>query len=387
MTSRRLIKPALTVGLGVVLYLIATSAGAGWLYVIAAAIAGVVAVSATIPPWNVRHVETSRKAPVIATAGEPFECALEVKNTGHLTRHLLELEDRLAGDTGRAVLARLEAGEAETVRYTIENPRRGVYSGGEVIVETGAPFGLFYRRRRSRVASDLVVYPRTFDVAGLPPSASLDAERADKSETPTLHRGAGGEFWGIREYRPGDPARLVAWKRSARTLATGRLAVLELAQETRPPLKVVMNLDPRAPRDAREMVVSAGASLLLFGLREGREVRADAGPQKHPFPEQPTPEAVLAWCAHLQPGRPPDPEGASVEIRPSIKKKPGNRKTPNAPPGASEAQVVVLVSCHGFAGPGMWMSPEEESEFVKAAERGGRRALRLGAGVEEPWRI
>lgn len=287
------------------------------------------------------------------------------------------------------MIARLKPGAPEVASYTVENPRRGVYSGGEVEVETGAPFGLFYRRRRMRAASDVVVYPRTFDVAGLPPSASLDAERADRSEAQRMHRGHGGEFWGIREYRPGDPARLVAWKRSARTLAAGKLAVLELAQETHPPLKVVMNLDARAPREAREMVVSAGASLLLFGLKEGREVRVDAGSQKYPFPEQTTPDAVLAWCAHLQPGRPPDPAGASVEIRPSIKRVYANRARPRTDtrPGASEAQVVVLVSCREFAGPGIWMSPEEESEFMQSTAAGGRRVLRLGAEVEEPWRI
>ena len=385
---KRARKPVLAVGLGVVLYLIATNAGAGWLYVISAAIGGMVLVSAAVPWWNVRNVEASRKAPVVGTAGEPFACTLEVQNMNLLARHLLELEDRFAGDRGRAVLARVAPEQPETVRYTIENPRRGVYSGGDVVVESGAPFGLFYRRRQTRVASEMVVYLRTFDVAGLPPSASLDAERADRSEAPTLHRGHGGEFWGIREYRPGDPARLVAWKKSARSLASGKLAVLELAQETHPPFMVVMNLDPRAPEEAREMVVSASASLLLFALREGREVRADAGPQRAPFPEVPTPDGILAWCAGLQPCRPPDPEGASVETRPSVKKTDRNRKPkPSALPGASEAQAVVLVSCHEFAGPGAWMSPQEETEFLDGTRAGGRRAVRLGATVEEPWRI
>jgi uncharacterized protein (DUF58 family) len=32
----------------------------------------------------------------------------------------------------------------------------------------------------------------------------------DQIETPTLHRGHGGEFWGSWEYRPDDPARLIA---------------------------------------------------------------------------------------------------------------------------------------------------------------------------------
>jgi uncharacterized protein (DUF58 family) len=198
----------------------------------------------------------------------------------------------------------------------------------------------------------------------------------------------------VREYRSGDPARLIAWKRSARGLQTGRLAIVELAQETHPPLVLALNLDPRAPQEAREMVVSAGASLLLYGLREGRKVRAKAGPQRSPFPEEVTPDSILTWCAELQSSRPPDPEGASVEIRPSIEIRPSSRRTdtsrrprPSALPGASEAQAVVLVSCHEFAGPGNWMSPEEEQEFISRTEANGRRVARLGAEVEEPWRI
>ena len=386
---KKLRKPIFAVVLCVVLYLIATNAGAGWLYVVSAAIAAVIVVSALAPWWNVRGIEASRKAPVVATAGQPLECSLHLKNTGRLARHLLEVNDDFAGDRGRAMVVRLRRGGTEVVRYGIENPVRGIYSGGEITVESGAPFGLFFARRKTRVASSVVVYPRTWSVAGLPPSASLDAERKDQSEAPTLRRGLGGEFWGIREYRTGDPARLIAWKKSARGLAAGKLAVLELAEETHPPLVVAMNLDPRAPKEAREAVVSAGASLLLYGLREGREVRADAGAQRLPFPEDPDPDKVLTWCAGLGASRPPDPEGASVEVRPSIKKAAGGKPRPSEPPDVSEAQAVVLVSCHELAGdkPGPWMTPEEEDEFVKMTEAGGRGVTRLGADVEEPWRI
>src|SRR5215216_4261369 len=95
--SRRIAKAAFVVGLGAILYLIATNSGAGWLYVVAAGIGAVLAVSAPLPWWNVRGVEATRRAPVVATAGEPFECSLEVRNTGRLARHLLEVEDRFAG--------------------------------------------------------------------------------------------------------------------------------------------------------------------------------------------------------------------------------------------------------------------------------------------------
>lgn len=386
---KKLRKPIFATVLGIVLYLIATNAGAGWLYVVSATIAAVIAVSALVPWWNVRSLEASRKAPVVATAGEPFECSLHLKNTGRLARHLLEIEDDFAGSGGRALVVRLARGASEVVRYGIEAPSRGIYSGGEVTIESGAPFGLFFARRKRRVAWSIVVYPRTWAVAGLPPSASLEAERKDQSEAPTLRRGPGGEFWGIREYRTGDPARLIAWKKSARGLAAGKLAVLELAEETHPPLVVAMNLDARAPKEAREAVVSAAASLLLYGLGEGRQVRADAGAQRAPFPEDPDPDKVLTWCAGLGASRPPDPEGASVEVRPSVKKAAGGKQRPSDPPGVSEAQAVVLVSCHELAGgeKGPWMTPDEEDEFVRTTEAGGRRVTRLGGYVEEPWRI
>jgi uncharacterized protein (DUF58 family) len=369
-------KPVFVVALGFVLYLIASNVGAGWLYVVVAALLGMVLVSIPLPWLAVRRIEVRRQAPVVATAGEPFECALQLENTGRLPRFMVEVLDRFAGDQGRAVAVRVRRAGPETIRYTVENPRRGIYAGGEVLVESRAPFGLFYGRRRMRAASETVVYPRTFDVAGLPAAADRDAEPGDGSESSTLHRGHGGEFWGVREYRPGDPARLVAWKRSARGLPSGRLAVIELARETHPPFMLALDLDATAPPETREMIVSAGASLLLYALGEGREVDADAGPDNPPFPDDSIPDTVLTWCAALRPSRPPDTAGASVEVRPSTSKH-----------EAPKTRAVVLVSCQEFAGSGPWMSPEQEREFMENMEANGRQAGRLGREVEEPWRI
>src|SRR5215207_4130018 len=147
MRLRGLAKPVIIIFLGFVLYAIASNVGAGWLYVIVAALAGIVLISLPLPWLGVRHVGITRRAPVVATAGEPFECSLELENRGRLPRYMLEVEDRFAGDRGRAVVVRVRRGETETVEYTVENPRRGIYAGGDVIVESRAPFGLFYGRR------------------------------------------------------------------------------------------------------------------------------------------------------------------------------------------------------------------------------------------------
>ena len=222
------------------------------------------------------------------------------------------------------------------------------------------------------MASETVVYPRTFDVAGLPPSAIMDAERGDRSEASTLHRGHGGEFWGVREYRPGDPARLVAWKRSARGLPSGKLAVVELAQETHPPFVLALNLDARAPREAREMVVSAGCLAAPVRPRRGQGGQGRRRPENQPFPEEATRDSVLTWCAGLRDsiaaGRGGNERGdTAVHQEPDTTGKPHPSR-----PGASEARAVVLVSCHAFAGRGPWMSPEEEREFMEKVEASGR---------------
>lgn len=368
------VKPALLVCLGLVLYVIATTSGAGWLYVVASGIVGVVLVSALGPLWNARGVEVERRAPAVGTAGEPLACEMRVRNAGRFARHLLEIRDEFAGGAGAGVVARVGRGATEVFKYEIEGTGRGVYDGGEVVVESSAPFGLFRGRRRRWVSSPATIYPRTFEVANLPSPAAEDDGGTEREEASEMHRGLGGEFWGVREYRPGDPARLIAWCQSARSLASGRLSVVELAQETAPPLSLCVDLDPRAPAAAREMAVSATASIALRALAEGRAVLADAGPQRTTFPEAPDPDAVLAWCAGLEPAGPPEAGGVSIAVVPSLKRD-----------RATDAAFVVLVSCHGFAGAGPWMTPEEERAFVAEVEASGRRAVVLGPDVREPW--
>ncbi len=364
--------------LGVILYSIATTSGAGWLYVISASIVGVILISALVPLYNMRGIEMIRHAPVVGTAGDPLSCKLEVRNTGRLSRYLLEVGDNFAGDTGGGVVERVRRSTPESFDYTLENPRRGIYSGSEVVIQSAAPFGLFRGKRRMRVASNTTIYPRTFDVAGLPRPTSPDAAGAERDEASEMHRGLGGEFWGVREYRPGDPARLIAWRQSARSLASGRLSVVELAREMDPPLKLALNLDARAPAEVREMIVSAAASLMLRALKENREVAADAGPQYHDFPETPAPapDAILNWCAGLIASRPPVMEEANIEILPAM----NYERLPRA-------ETVVLVSCHEFAGEGAWMTPDEERALVDSIESSGQRVTMLGPDVREPWRI
>jgi uncharacterized protein (DUF58 family) len=197
---RRLLKPGLLCVLGGVLYLIATNTGAGWLYVVSAGIGAVLLLSALAPLWSVSGIEVSRKAPARGVAGEPLPCSLTVHNRGRLPRYLLELRDSFGGESAGGVAVRVAGGEAAEVRYVLESPRRGVYRAGEVTVESAAPFGLLYGRRRVPTASETTVYPRTFEVAPLQEPGGGAGEGPDPA---SRQRGSGGELWGVRDYRPG----------------------------------------------------------------------------------------------------------------------------------------------------------------------------------------
>jgi uncharacterized protein (DUF58 family) len=94
-------------------------------------------------------------------------------------------------------------------------PRRGLHAVPAINVETRFPLGLFRAWSVWRPAAQVLVYPRPETPAmGLPPA------HAERGEATAQRRADGGEVEGVRAYRRGDPMKLVAWKKAARSLET-----------------------------------------------------------------------------------------------------------------------------------------------------------------------
>ena len=119
---------------------------------------------------------------------------------------------------------------APGARLTVEGPitfeRRGRYLLGEMTVESDAPFGLFRRRRScgGRGAGTLVVYPAPHAVASKGSSLAVA-----EALVQTIAARSGEEVLGSRPYVPGDPARDIHWRGSARV---GRLLTKAYATST-----------------------------------------------------------------------------------------------------------------------------------------------------------
>lgn len=101
-----------------------------------------------------------------------------------------------AGDGGEAVL-------------TLPDATRGWFRPGRVRVSTDYPLGLFQLWSWLHPDVELLVYPALESPA--PPLPAGSGQHGEQAR-----RGASEERAGLRDYRPGDAAQLIAWKASAR---------------------------------------------------------------------------------------------------------------------------------------------------------------------------
>ena len=269
MTGRSPTRRGLTLLLGSLALLVAAvTAQAGWLFVIAAGPLGVLAASLLLP-HRLTGLEIARQLGPRATVGDEIAVHLLVRNGSRGPVRLVLATDRLSALEPAAVLCEhLRRGGVARIPLKTTVRRRGVYGGGRVQLECGWPFGLVRSRRSVEVPGPLVVLPRVARLRSspLPPSRSPVATGEARSLS-----AAGTEFAGVREYRPGDPARAIHWRSTARR---AELVVRELHAESSGHLVCVLGArdvgDP--PDSCFEALVSAAGSLMVHALGRGHGV-------------------------------------------------------------------------------------------------------------------
>jgi uncharacterized protein (DUF58 family) len=89
---------------------------------------------------------------------------------------------------------------------TVPTERRGWMALPRMQVSSTLPFGLFRAWSWITPAGHMLVYPRIL----------RDARPRERHDDPNDRIAGGDEFANLRNYRPGDPIRHVAWKASAR---------------------------------------------------------------------------------------------------------------------------------------------------------------------------
>ena len=206
---------------------------------------------------------------------------VELKLTAKRRMSTFILEERLPERLGKPVkvpITTLPSGASVSHHYGLRAQRRGVYEVGPLVAVAGDPLGLAQRETVIAEPFELLVHPRVELVSDRP----LTRQFEDPPIRPPVSKPwpSGLEFYGMREYAPGDDLRRIVWRASART---GRIMVREAEQGITDKITVILDTDRthhsqdgEGLSESFEMGVRAAASLGVRHLREGYEIKCEA---------------------------------------------------------------------------------------------------------------
>lgn len=250
----------------IILSIAALNTGNNALYIAVALMLGCLLLSGLASKGGLRKLEVEIASIDEAWAGHPAAGTLRVRNRSRIwnVRDIVFVSPDLAKPVFLAILPR-RAQIAVPASFLFE--RRGIVELKTIDSYTRYPFGFFLKKRRIRVQSEVVVYPRL-----LAEESQRDRFRGITGDQTTEHRpGQGTEIHSFREYTRGDSMRQIHWKKSA---SLGRWIVRQTEAESARSVHVVV--DPYRPRgvtvDAFEEMISEAATFIHDASADGFDV-------------------------------------------------------------------------------------------------------------------
>jgi uncharacterized protein (DUF58 family) len=261
----------------VLLGLVAANPGLNLLLLLFGFGVGAMIFNAMLARWQVNLAEVRRILPDVAAVGRPTTIRYRVANRSRWTalRGLWIVDGYSQCSAGLPLLVTwmpyVPPGGAATAEVRIIPQRRGLCRIDAMRLASKFPFGLFKRLRSIEMPDRVLVWPALWQ-----PRTNWLGRSRRSSEPRNLHNGrvhrGNDEFFGIREYRPGDNVRWIHWRRSA---SLDRVVVREMVDAD--PGRVTLALEtagaagPAAP-EILDALVSAAASLACDALDHGWHV-------------------------------------------------------------------------------------------------------------------
>jgi len=289
---------ALSLGVGFA----ALNTGNNLLYLVFSFLLAFLVLSGVLSEAALRRVEVRRRLPREVFAEAPVPVALEVTNgQRRVPSYAIVVED-LAGEDpfearalGRVFVLRLDAGARQQRAYLLRAPARGPLRFAGFRVSTRFPFGLFAKSLLLEAPAQTLVYPAIDPVRAAP----LESSTRQVGETRSRAQGRGTEAAGLRAFAPGDSARSIHWRASARR---GALLVRDREREEKPELEVMLRTRGRAPGDAFESAVRRVASELVAHLDAGYRVGLSSDEERFAPDEGHAHRArMLSYLARVEP--------------------------------------------------------------------------------------
>jgi uncharacterized protein (DUF58 family) len=299
--------------------LAAINAGLNLLFLVWGMMLFLVLASGVLSELCLRGLEVQRSAPPAIHAGAPYLMGIALSTRKRrLPSFSVEVEDLVGGRPieKRCYFLKLPAGRTQETAYRHLLAQRGRYRLSGLRLSTKFPFGLIQKSRDVADPVELVIYPALVKV----PERLLRGFPAVHGQGRRKSRTRSGDFFGLRDFRPGDDPRDIHWRTTARR---GVPFVRESEDDEGLEATILFdNAGDDAPSVSFERAVSLAASVALallqrgyrvgFGVR-GAEVTPDGGPAQA--------TRILRLLAFIQPAaadtpmRDPGATGARIRIR------------------------------------------------------------------------
>jgi uncharacterized protein (DUF58 family) len=261
----------------VLLGLVAANPGLNLLLLLCGLGAGAMLFNALLARWQVNLAQVKRILPEVAAAGRPSVIRYQVSNRSRwmALRSLWIVDDHARGRQCLPVrvtwIPHVPAGGTSRAEVRVVPLHRGLCRVESIRLASRFPFGLYKRLRTICLPDTLLVWPALWQPRINWLSHAPRASTTNPSRNGQWQPGA-DEFFGMREYRPGDNVRWIHWRRSA---SLDRVLVREMVQSN--PGRVTLALETAggagpADPDLLDTLVSAAASLACDALERGWHV-------------------------------------------------------------------------------------------------------------------
>jgi len=268
------------------------------LFIMACVIGGLLPVSYLVSLLSLSQLEcaVATSARGVMHEQQVATIAVRIRNRGRLLRCFCDLTFRppegLTLEEAKAPVSSILGGETLEVSLDVIADRRGVYRLQDLELGTTDLLGLFeFSRPTPGVSVDLVVYPQIVPLSLF--RAARSAAAGDVEVITSNRAGSSIEFFGVREFLPGDELRRIHWRTTART---GKLAVVEYEEVIARGMTLILDLERGTEQgpvgnSTLDCAARAAASLANLACSQGVGVELVARGSED-------------WSVEIQPGDP-----------------------------------------------------------------------------------
>jgi len=242
------------------------------LMILACMLLGPLLYNAWVVYRSLRNLKLTRRAPSLLSCGEVAFVELQIRNPSRSSKFAVVLEDSLKQVEGpspedpenvEVFFAKVPRKAEAAITYRIAINKRGKYRFGPLTASTAFPLGLMRSVRAEQLFSDVIVTPR---LGTMTPAwrRLIQQEQSGFASSRRQHGLLEGDFYGLREWRHGDPKQWIHWRSSAKQ---GELVVRQFEKQSQQDFALIVDAWlPEKPQDedrqAAERMISMAATIV-----------------------------------------------------------------------------------------------------------------------------